>query len=170
MSTTFLISDTHFSHANILQFEAEARPFSSVEEMNEKLIENWNSVVGHNDIVWHLGDVLFGNKNFHILDRLNGRKNLVLGNHDHYGKGVATYMEYFRDIQASKKYDDYLLTHVPIHPSQFYRFAGNVHGHLHSKHVLDADGNKDRHYVNVSCEHTALSPIAWELVKERFND
>lgn len=180
MSTAFLISDTHFSHANILKFEAEARPFSSVEEMNEKLIENWNSVVGHNDTIWHLGDVLFGNKNFPLLDRLNGRKNLVLGNHDHYGKGVASYMEKFRDVRASKKFDDYLLTHVPIHPSQFYRFAGNVHGHLHSSLIMETVEAEtgigtfhcevpDKRYVNVSCEQTNLTPIAWEEVKERFN-
>lgn len=168
MSTIFLTSDHHFCHTNILTFEAEARPFASVEEMNEKLIENWNSVVGHNDTVWHLGDVLFGNRNFHILDRLNGRKNLVLGNHDHYGNGTSSYLEKFRNVVASKKLDDYLLTHVPVHPSQFYRFAGNVHGHLHSKVVTTTEGLPDGRYVDVSVEQTALTPQEWEVVKGRF--
>lgn len=168
MSTTFLTSDHHFCHANILKFEAEARPFATVEDMNEQLIANWNAVVGHSDIVWHLGDVLFGNKNFYLLDRLNGRKNLVLGNHDHYGKGVTSYLEKFREVQASKKFDGYLLTHVPIHPSQFYRFKGNVHGHLHSDCVMLDKGGPDGRYVNVSVEQTGLTPQAWDVVKGRF--
>lgn len=170
MSNVFLISDTHFFHNNILNFEKEARPFSCVEEMNEALVNNWNSVVGKRDTVWHLGDVIFGGrKNFWILDRLNGNKNLILGNHDN--EDIRVYLEKFRKIEAVKKYDGYLLSHVPIHPGQFYRFKGNVHGHLHSKLVMmEHRAVADNRYVNVSCEHTNLSPIAWEEVKGRFKD
>ena len=176
MSSVFLISDTHFFHHKILQFEAAARPFSNVEEMNEAIVDNWNRVVTKRDTVWHLGDVIFGGyKNFHILDRLNGNKNLILGNHDK--EDVRRYLEKFRKIEACKKYDGYILTHIPIHPGQFYRFAGNVHGHLHSKVVCQhermstggkAIGVPDPRYVNVSCEHIGLTPIAWEDVKRRF--
>ena len=166
MSTTFVISDTHFFHKNILEFEKEHRPYSSLEEMNEALVDNWNKVVGHSDVVWHLGDVLFGREHFFILDRLHGRKNLVLGNHDHYG--LANYLEKFRDVQASKKFDGYLLSHIPVHPCQFPRFNGNVHGHMHSKIVTLPNGQPDTRYTCVSVEHTNMTPISWEDAKGRF--
>lgn len=78
----FFISDTHFGHENIIKFCN--RPFGSVAEMDEKLIENWNSVVGPNDYVFHLGDFCFKGSQYwdRILDQLNGHKFLSWGNHD----------------------------------------------------------------------------------------
>lgn len=75
-------SDTHWCHQKIIEFCN--RPFSSVEEMNEKLIENWNSVVKPTDTVFHLGDFCFGGSQAwnSILDRLNGNILLIKGNHD----------------------------------------------------------------------------------------
>ena len=79
MSRVFVTSDTHYWHHNVLKFEPEARPFSSVEEMNEVLVDRWNAVVTKRDLVWHLGDVCFGRiENLEILNRLNGQKKLVL--------------------------------------------------------------------------------------------
>jgi Predicted phosphoesterase or phosphohydrolase len=82
MSNVWFISDTHWGHKNIIQYSN--RPFASVEDMNEKLIENWNSLVKAGDIVWHLGDFSFQSyKDFvPTLLRLNGTINVVLGNHD----------------------------------------------------------------------------------------
>ena len=79
MINTWFISDTHFKHKNILEYEKEARPFNTVEEMNEKIIDNWNHTVGIKDIVYHLGDFAFGKNNISIAARLHGRKRLVLG-------------------------------------------------------------------------------------------
>lgn len=78
----YLISDLHFGHENIIKYSS--RPFSSVEEMNETLIKNWNDVVKDNDIVYHLGDFCFLKYNDckNILRRLNGNINMILGNHD----------------------------------------------------------------------------------------
>lgn len=173
MSQVFLIGDTHFFHQKILEFEKEARPFGSVEEMNEAIVDRWNSVVSKRDTVWHLGDVCFGRaSNLSILSRLNGTKNLVLGNHDQYG--VREYLKYFRKIEAAKKYDGFLLTHVPIHPGQLYRFKGNVHGHLHSRKVMvfddmwDSKPVIDERYINVSCEQNNLTPKAWERIKKEY--
>jgi len=79
---TFLTGDTHFGHANIIRYCS--RPFTSVEEMNRKLIENWNAVVGPKDTVWHLGDfgMLSDREAADIFHALNGEKNLIIGNHD----------------------------------------------------------------------------------------
>lgn len=79
---TFFTSDTHFYHSNIIWFCN--RPFANVEQMNEAMIRNWNSVVGQDDVVFHLGDFCLGGSAewIMILDRLNGHIHLVLGNHD----------------------------------------------------------------------------------------
>ena len=105
--STFLVADTHFSHTRAI--ELCGRPFLSVGEMDEALIRNWNSVVGPDDTVYHLGDCCMGQlaDSLPILNRLNGRKLLVLGNHDrpsqayHHktpearAKWFARYQEYF---------------------------------------------------------------------------
>ncbi|MBQ4059987.1 MAG: metallophosphoesterase, partial [Lachnospiraceae bacterium] len=78
----FFTSDTHFYHSNIINFCG--RPFKNVEVMNETLIANWNSVVGPDDIVFHLGDFCLGGSAewTNILNRLNGKIYLIVGNHD----------------------------------------------------------------------------------------
>jgi calcineurin-like phosphoesterase family protein len=72
-------SDTHFDHANILKYTN--RPWASVDEMNEGLIKNWNSVVRRGDVVYHLGDFAFRNHRI-FAERLNGQIFLVEGSHD----------------------------------------------------------------------------------------
>lgn len=182
MSNLFLIADTHFFHHKILEFEAAARPFSNVEEMNEAIVDRWNSTITKRDTVWHLGDVCFGHvENLNILRRLNGTKHLIPGNHDGYG--IRHYLDHFNKIEACRKFDGYLWSHIPIHPAQFYRFKGNVHGHLHSERILSGekfyhrsaqtgrvvrvDDIPDTRYINVSCEQNNLTPIAWEELKKR---
>lgn len=78
----FYISDTHFSHENIIRYSK--RPFISVEEMNEAMIAQWNFAVSDHDIVYHLGDFACGcpESAAEIFHRLRGRKRLILGNHD----------------------------------------------------------------------------------------
>lgn len=77
----YIISDTHFSHANIIKYCN--RPFESVEQMNRVLIDRWNAVVTPDDTVIHLGDVFWSYRDACELTwRLNGRKMLVRGNHD----------------------------------------------------------------------------------------
>lgn len=164
MANVFLTSDTHFGHRNIMKFEPIARPFHYIQEHDEYLIEQWNNTVGVNDVVWHLGDVLFGKHNFPILDRLNGTKHLILGNHDRFD--MSLYAEYFKKIKSSWKMDDLLMTHIPIHPNQFYRFDGNIHGHLHSAIVKEPDSRPDFRYYNVCVEHTDLKPIPFEEVRK----
>lgn len=171
MSNVFLISDTHFFHQRVI--ELAGRPYGSVEEMNEAMVDNWNRVVTKRDTVWHLGDVCFGHvNNLQIIKRLNGIKNLIMGNHDQYG--IRAYVALFNKIEAVKKYDGFLWSHIPIHPYQFYRFNGNVHGHLHNKVVMSFDETfnddsvPDILYYNVSVERINYTPKPWEEIKKEM--
>lgn len=79
--TTFYTSDLHFGHANIIQYCN--RPYASVNEMNDALVANWNSVVGEGDIVYVLGDFAMNRgAALHWVSKLNGSKVLIIGNHD----------------------------------------------------------------------------------------
>lgn len=150
MNRIFVISDTHFGHKKVIEFEAVLRPFATIEEHDAELVRRWNSVVGSKDTVWHLGDVLFGEKSFEILGHLNGIKRLVMGNHDRYP--TEKYLRYFTKVLGSAEIHGCLFTHIPIHPDQFRRYRLNVHGHLHSKKM------DDPRYINVSAEHWDLTP------------
>lgn len=86
MYNVWFISDTHFGHANIIKYCN--RPFDTVEQMDQVLIANWNSLIRPKDLVYHLGDVGFGNLES-ILNELHGRKILILGNHDATALKVA---------------------------------------------------------------------------------
>ena len=161
---TWFTSDSHFGHANILKFEPEARPFATLVEMHEALINRWNSVVGKNDKVYHLGDVCFGLANLELLKFLNGDKRLVLGNHDSYP--IHNYQKYFTKISGVKFWYNHILTHVPVHPLNLEgRSDFNIHGHLHSKRVLLPDSlEPDKRYINVSVEQNNLTPINAQVI------
>lgn len=159
MNRTFVISDTHFGHKRVLEFESAARPFATIEEHDAELVRRWNETVGKKDTVWHLGDVLFGSHSFSILPHLNGVKKLVMGNHDNYP--TARYLENFNSVHAGAEVRGCLLTHIPIHESQFRRYRANIHGHLHSRTLGDP------RYICVSAEQTDLRPVSIdELIKQ----
>lgn len=173
MSNVFFISDTHWGHKSIISWERNARPFKTIEEHDETLIDNWNSTVGPNDVVWHLGDVVWSRSMLPHLARLNGRKFLVLGNHDN-SYPTARWLEHFNRVAAAEEFDGGVLTHIPIHPYQQYRYNKNIHGHLHSA-LVEKEGDfgsgfkpvPDPFYWNVSCEQVNYTPIAYEELKAR---
>ena len=161
MAEVFFISDTHFGHHKILQFEESRLQLGkTIEEHDASLVERWNSVVRPKDTVWHLGDVLFGRHSFKMLGQLNGIKKLVKGNHDTYN--VKNYLHYFNDVHGCYKMDDFLLSHIPMHESQKYRFKGNIHGHMHGKSLPDP------FYYNVSCEQINFRPIPFYVIKQHY--
>lgn len=159
MAETYLIGDTHFGHSNILVFEKDHRNFKDITDHDETLIKNWNSVVTLNDTVIHLGDVAFGKFDITKLNLLNGRKYLVMGNHDNFAR-LRPYFAGLYGVKYGK--EGIVFTHIPIHESQFSRFKLNVHGHLHSKSL------KDVRYYNVSCEMIGLSPLNIDVVYRRL--
>ena len=149
MSKVFIISDLHFGHENL----ARHRGFENADEQDELIIKNWNSVVGKNDMTWILGDIGMEKcTHYHLLDRLNGRKRVILGNHDS-PKLVPELLRYVENVGSMVKYKGYLLTHCPIHPHEMERFNVNIHGHLHEENIDD-----DR-YINVSCEQLNYTPM-----------
>lgn len=105
-STIHFTSDTHWGHANVIRHAN--RPYSSLEDMNESLIYNWNKQVSNRDVVWHLGDFSFQKlpELKATLRRLNGQINLILGNHDDLilkNKEELLKENFFHSIQAYKK-------------------------------------------------------------------
>lgn len=171
----YFISDTHFGHANILTFKradgTPLREFSNVDEMDEYMIEKWNSVVRPQDKVYHLGDVVINSKFLYRLDRLNGHKRLVRGNHDIYK--TKLYSQYFEEIHGVRVFGGFdslpkrtrlAASHVPLHPDCVDRWGFNIHGHLHSNVM------KDKRYINVSVEQLDYTPISMDEVISIMED
>lgn len=166
-----LISDLHLLHRNILRTgRIGLRPFDTLDDMHARIVEGWNSVVKDNDTVYMLGDLTlerimrnsvdhFWDALFALCQQLRGRKRIILGNHDHLTP-VMYQLLGFEKILAEKKLGGCLLTHRPVHPSQFSEFVGNIHGHTHDKHVrIAALDVPDRRYLNVSVEALNYVPI-----------
>ena len=154
-SRVFVIADTHFSHTNIIKYSN--RPFNNVEEMNETIIKNWNSVVGKEDIVYHLGDFTIDNDNIkNIVNKLNGIIFLIRGNHD--GKSIKFYDEVGLDILPTKTIINkkYILSHRPLEDNEIPKGLINLHGHIHNSN-LDERFNKDIHQC-VSVEKIDYKP------------
>jgi len=172
MSTTWLISDTHFGHRNILTFRRDdgtpLREAPSIEAHDERLVARWNERVRPEDKVYHLGDVAICNRgHFHrVLQRLHGRKVLIKGNHDTLA--LKDYAQHFYDLRGYHVLDRLLLAHVPVHAESLARWRGQMHGHLHARVVLDSTGAIDPRYMNVSVEQTDGYPIAFDEVRTRF--
>ena len=170
VTRTFLISDTHFGHANMCKFTrddgSKLRPWDDVSQMDEQLIENWNAVVAPSDKVYHLGDVAIPRRGLQCLSKLNGRKILVHGNHDIFG--MKDYSEHFKEIRGSHYLDQYILTHIPIHECGLNRYKGNIHGHLHYRQVLTGDGQPDLRYKCVCVEHINYTPIDFEEIRAQM--
>lgn len=168
---TWFISDTHFFHANIIKYCN--RPFASVEEMNEKLIENWNNVVGKDDLVWHLGDFVFGKdkigRSKEILSRLNGKVNLVLGNHDLQGHDS---IKQYYDAGFNRVYDKpvlinnfFILSHEPIQWVKDGDPYASIYGHVHDMEVYKTF---TKNTCCVCVERWNYKPIPWKEIEKHF--
>lgn len=171
MAREFVISDTHFSHRNILTFKKMGSPirdFSNAEDMNMYMVERWNSVVGEGDTVIHLGDVVFAQDGFEYLSMLNGKKILVMGNHERHR--LEQYTEHFDKIKAYWEIGDVLFSHIPVHPRELSRWSANCHGHLHTEQVMLEDGEIDPRYLCVSVEQWNYTPVPIETVMEIFRE
>lgn len=144
--------------------------------MNEAMIENWNSVVGPKDLVYHLGDVVINRRYLNlVLPRLNGRKKLVRGNHDLFR--LRDYTPHFEDILGVAVMSDCILSHIPLHPDSItQRFKVNVHGHTHARNVMMPNPKHsktqvpDPRYLCVCVEQINYTPISYDEVRNQIKE
>lgn len=165
----YYTSDLHFGHEKIIRYEN--RPFETVEEMNEKLIENWNSVVTDEDTVYHLGDFAVKNskmtieKIMEIYHRLNGKKILIIGNHDTNWIGkVADQLDYKPALYTEIKDGDDIvdLMHYPIEDWDGKQYGTiHLHGHNHSRDIITHLPNR----FNVGVDVRDYKPVTLEELK-----
>ena len=185
MTKTFVIADTHFGHRNVIKFEDSngeiIRKFDTIEDHDEHLVERWNSVVGEHDRVYHLGDVVINRKALAILERLNGKKVLIKGNHDIFK--LKDYLPHFEDIRAYKVLpkEGMILSHIPIHPDCLNRQKVNIHGHLHQKRVTRSctlecgvgeyiEEIDDPKYRCVSVDQTNYTPVDLQSLINEYKE
>jgi len=134
MSQIFFTADEHYGHANVIHFCK--RPFSSVEEMTETLITNHNAKVREGDVTYHLGDMFWrtctAKEAQRIMDRLNGKHYLILGNHDEVAKNIAGRFVWVKDVALIHTPTRVWLSHY-AHRSwpDSHRFSYHLFGHTH---------------------------------------
>ena len=170
----WMTSDLHFNHENILKYEPVSRPFTTVEEMNEVLIQNWNSKIGPGDIVYVLGDLCMGRYDTiePIIKRLNGKIILIRGNHD-----TPRRIEVFQSLGIEVRDIEYLrykgrffiLCHFPIASEEFIDMVVrdnsevvNLYGHVH--HNAPKGYHKGTYHVGVDTND--LMPISLNQIWE----
>lgn len=170
-SKIYLIADPHFNHKNIIKYCN--RPFSSVDEMNQVLIKNWNNTVKKEDRIFVLGDFCLSGKDkiIEIGKQLNGRKTLILGNHD--SASIKTYYE--AGFEMVSKYpiflEGFLLSHEPIPDCRFI----NIHGHIHNKSIeeidylyLDKMPELKELYYNVGVDINNFRPVSFKDIRKYY--
>lgn len=167
MSKTYFWSDLHLGHSKMytLPFtsihneQEPMRPFSSCEEADAYIINQYNTIVKPGDKVYFLGDVALSKKGLYLMSQMQkGHNYLVMGNHDNQAP-ITEYTKFFNKIYGAlyMRAIKSICTHIPIN-SNFpdHRFSWNIHGHLHDKII------KDPIYINVSVEQTGYKPITFE--------
>ena len=166
--TDFYISDTHFGHAGIIRFCG--RPWGSVEEMDRDMMALWNSRVGPDDHVWHLGDFSYKGAvpTRRYLEGLNGRKHLVIGNHDHRGVlKMPDIMDWFESVgyAASVTVADgkrAFLCHYPLADPP--RHVWCLYGHVHNGRGWDGFGLVRGQGMSLNCcaDVNGYMPVTFE--------
>lgn len=177
MSKVHFIGCLHLGHESV----AKWRGFKDSEEHDNYLISQWNKTVRKKDIVYILGDVTMEtDKHYYKLDQLNGRKKVVLGNHD-LGKHVPELLKYVESVAGMVDYKGLILTHCPIHPNEIGFCRASVHAHIHHKSKLeecvvgsryqdeDSVPSKTLHkYVCVDALLLDFKPMSTEQVLEKI--
>ena len=129
----FYTSDLHLGHANIIKHCD--RPFSDVTEMDRSLIENWNARVTNSDTVYIIGDMMF---KIYVdpvkyLNKLKGKKHLIIGNHDNSWMKEVKLSKYFQSVDRMLVFSNgkckVTLCHFPM-----MDFEGDylIYGHIHN--------------------------------------
>lgn len=139
MTKKYYISDLHLYHKNCIEFDN--RPFASLDEMHDKIRDNWNDRITNGDIVYILGDISFRGKNEDLIafvSTLKGLKVLIKGNHDdvsdyRYAKLFEEILDYkeLKDTAFGKSYS-VVLSHYPIFSWHGMNYGSILlYGHTH---------------------------------------
>lgn len=179
----FFTSDLHYNHQKIIDFCG--RPFKDVDEMNETLIKNWNSVVDMHDIVFNLGDLYWGNHSdlTDLLSQLHGRHYLIMGNHD-YKRVKQNDKVWFQQIITQKyiKVDNQkiYLNHFPLlcfnGSTNGRNSVWQLFGHVHtSKYKNDGSDFERLKYLmptqyDVGVDLNDFTPVSFHTVKTRIEE
>ena len=176
MSNIFFTSDTHFNHDR--EFVYGPRGFKTIQEMNGALIRNWNETVGKDDDIYVLGDFFLGTDYDYInevLDKLNGRIHLVVGNHDTPSK-ITWYTNWNNIVEIADalrlkyKKREFFLCHYPVLTASLEqdpkRAVINLFGHTHSKDKF----YEDRPYMyNVAVDANDNRPVSIDEIMAAFD-
>ena len=179
----FFTSDSHYGHSNIIWMCK--RPYTNVEEMNRKLIENWNNVVKPDDLVFHLGDFAFGGQPLwrSIREQLNGNIILINGNHDDRNLKNGCKVLFDGVYDQVKFYIENRCIYLNHYP--FLCYGGSyrseedavfqLFGHVHSgpnSTGLDNDRLKMLfpYQYDVGVDNNNYTPVSWEQIKEIIHE
>ena len=173
-SRVYFTSDTHFNHTNIISYCQ--RPFKNVDEMNERIIANWNEVVSEDDIIFHLGDFCLGGAAewTRLLDRLNGKIYLIMGNHDRKNirQGFKDRFEHVAmqmHIEVGKQ--RIYLNHYPFLCFEGgYKDVWQLFGHVHTrKNNTGIDAGRLQYLYptqyDVGVDNNNFAPVSFVQVK-----
>ncbi len=174
----YYISDTHFNDERVAALCG--RPFKSIQEHDQALVNNWNKKVTNNDIVYFVGDICtnFFPGVIDLLKSLNGEKYLVVGNHDmdaieeYKSSGIFKKVEYIMIIKDQGR--DVILSHQPLMDwDTVIRGSYLIYGHIHNKTIKNGieyqqikDYYKNKKAYNAGVDVTNFEPVTLdELIK-----
>ena len=169
----FMTSDSHLGHFHICKYCH--RPFTSRSEMDQALINNWNSVVPEDGIVVHCGDFMLPHENnikeyMHYLDKLNGRVLLLRGNHDRID--LMTENEKLISVQDKAMIEvDSIKIYAEHYPCAAFNGDYHIYGHIHTLsdgvcYGMDAEalGAMKKTTYDVGVDQNHYTPVSyWQL-------
>lgn len=171
----FFTSDFHLFHKNVIGFDN--RPFldkngdPDVNKMHRTIIDNWNDVVGDNDIVFYLGDLVFGRPEWakEVIFALKGKIHYIMGNHDDYDEivkynkfeTVYDYVDlYIKGTEEPNLH--FVLFHYPIYQwNKAHHGAYQIHGHCHMG-IKDHPFCQNKRIWDIGCNGWDYTPISYK--------
>ena len=167
----YYIADPHFGHENILKLCD--RPYATIEEMNEAMIQQWNQRVTGNDTVFILGDLFFRCADPEaVLTRLKGKKRLIIGNHDSSWMDKVDLSRYFVSVDHFLEITDGMraitLCHYPLLTWKHKLRPFMIHGHIHNDTTSDffpLIAARER-LLNAGADINGYCPVTFEELQE----